>query len=162
MFRRPVMFSKNIAEHREFSFRGSVIFGEISSMIDRDSLVRYILNGLVAVSITYLVLFVLLQAGVNFAVSNGVGFSCGAIYSYFAQGSHTFQSKLTKLKFVVFGGYYALALTIHTSLIYFFKTHFDYSLMLSFFLGTAFVTVLNYLVLRNVIFRSGLVAGGGK
>ena len=119
---------------------------------------RFLVVGFTTVLIDLIFYLILINFSFEIAISKGVSFSIGALFSYFVNRSYTFQSsKSGLLRFVFFASLYILTLIINVlsnEIILSFLSFLNYSLFIAFLLATAISATLNFLGMKYFIFSS--------
>lgn len=121
-------------------------------------LYRFLVVGLITVLIDFISYLILVYYNFDVSLSKGISFSIGALFAYFANRSYTFQSsKKGVLRFISFLALYISTLTANVAsnkLILNLLGHFEYSLILAFFIATVISATLNFIGMKYYVFSS--------
>jgi len=112
------------------------------------------------VSLDFVVyLFMLFFLNLGTELSKGVGFSCGALFAYFANRTFTFKSSAAGLfAFALFWVLYIVTLLINILVNEFSLSVFGkegIGIGLSLFIATAVSALINFIGMKYLIFKSG-------
>tara|TARA_B100000795_G_C22700524_1_gene399458 strand:- start:475 stop:885 length:411 start_codon:yes stop_codon:yes gene_type:complete len=119
---------------------------------------RFLIVGVTSVLIDLIFYLILIYFSFDIALSKGVSFSIGALFSYFANKSYTFQtSKSGFLRFIFFSLLYVTTLIVNVmvnEILLSFLSFFNYVLLLAFLIATIISATLNFIGMKYFIFSS--------
>ena len=119
---------------------------------------RFVLVGIVVVAVDAVVYGGLLLAGVSTPVAKGAGFLAAIMTSYVGNWRYTFRTQRAKGQELRFGAVYAFTLMINIAGNEFLLAVLpdaSWRVSVAFLIITAFVAVLNYLLIASLVFRPG-------
>mgnify|MGYP006082238427 CR=1 FL=1 len=119
---------------------------------------RFLVVGLTTVLIDLIFYLILIYYSFDIAMSKGVSFTIGALFSYFVNRSYTFKSsKNGLLRFVIFTTLYVFTLVVNVmsnQIVLGFISHLTYALVVAFLIATAISATLNFLGMKYFVFSS--------
>lgn len=124
---------------------------------------RFLIGGMVSVNIDWFAYFLVNQySDLGSTFSKATGFLLGTIFAFYYNGTVTFHSKLGKPEFLRHVILYILSMTINVTVFNFAMktghTIFGSTSILSLALATSISMILNFLGMRNWVFRRKLLS----
>jgi putative flippase GtrA len=125
----------------------------------RHQLSSFILGGLIAVTLDWGAFFVLIHfCGISPNISKPISFIVGTVFAFYYNGLFSFQSNLGKSQFIRHLILYSFSMTINlvvfTLLMRFSPTFLVPKSLPSLVLATAISVTINFVGMRNWVFRS--------
>jgi putative flippase GtrA len=128
----------------------------MKDLIINNEKIRFVINGLIATSIHFLVLYLCVDflMVAYYGISNLIGAIFGTVYSFLGNKFYVFKDSNSNIfvqssKFI---GLYTCMAINHGAFLYYWSDIFNYNYMLGFLLITTLNTVLSFLVNKYKIF----------
>ena len=118
---------------------------------------RFIVSGVSTVIVDILIYSILINLGLNLALSKAISFVSGTIYSYFINKKWTFKAIGGLRTFLKFIFVYLISLNINILIndymINFFINKNFKSIFIAFFISTLFSATFNFVFLKKYVFK---------
>jgi putative flippase GtrA len=118
----------------------------------------FVVNGLISVTIAYVVYRGLVASGLVIEMANGIAYLAGMVYGFFANkrlafrdGEKTSTAKVVRYILLHTGS--LLVNVVTNSLMLGFLRHLPFDLFISFLAATAISTILNFIGLKYWVFK---------